>query len=67
MKSNFVKNLKPGDEVTWIDPDMGTCNATGIIQSIEILSVDNEITDDTVVKITFQDGRYIEAYPQELI
>ena len=51
--------LHSGDEVTWNDPDEGTCTCTFTIQSIQHHS-------DDLFKITKMDGGHLEALASEL-
>jgi hypothetical protein len=52
-------NLQYGDEVTWNDPDEGTCTRTGIISEIVWL-------DEETIDLTFQDGWTSQVRPEEL-
>ncbi len=60
-QNHWVRHLQPGDEVTWNDPDGGTCNHTGIISEIEYFG-----DDDNFARITMQDGWHAEVMLQEL-
>jgi hypothetical protein len=62
MTPRQVKDLKPGDEVKWNDPDRGICSAIIVIAHIEI---DGE-EDDSIVRLTGKDGSYLECYAHEL-
>jgi hypothetical protein len=59
MTLDQVRNLHPGDQVTWNDPDDGLCSKTAVIGSIEV-------DDDTVISIIWQDGGELECYAHEL-
>lgn len=54
-----VRKLQPGDEVTWSDPDAGTCSRTGRISTIEVRS-------DGFVRLTWADGADLECWAREL-
>lgn len=58
MKMKQVKQLHSGDEVTWNDPDNGTCSKTMIISSIA--------TKGDVVFIFDTKGYYLECLAKEL-
>jgi hypothetical protein len=58
MTIHDVKNLCPGDEVTWNDPDEGRCTRTGAIQYIKVTG--------NVVQITWNDGSDLECFAREL-
>lgn len=53
------KILKPGDKVTWNDPDHGLCSRTLTIRDITYLR-------GGVVQITDQFGGFVEAHLEEL-
>jgi hypothetical protein len=55
----WKRNLHPGDEITWNDPDAGRCSRRGIIQNIEYGEDDSAI-------ITFTDGSVIGVFLKEL-
>jgi len=56
--SRMIRNLKNGDEVTWTDPDNGTCTKTITIHEIHIKS--------GIVCITDTNGDYLECFASEL-
>lgn len=55
----WQRNLRPGDEVTWVDPDDGICSRTGRIAAIEFPA-------EGVARITWDDGTETEAPFSEL-
>jgi hypothetical protein len=58
MTATEAKNLKPGQEVFWKDPDDGACSKYLTIKEIEVR--------DDMVRITDEDGEYLECLPSEL-
>jgi hypothetical protein len=58
-EDDWRRQLHSGDEITWNDPDEGTCSRSGTILEIEYL-------DEDVAKITFTDGEYLEVLLEEL-
>lgn len=58
MQIRYIEQLRPGDEVTWTDPDNDECSRSMIISSIEI--------KEDFVCITDRDGNYLECFPSEL-
>lgn len=54
----WARQLDEGDEVTWNDPDGGTCNYTGTIQTI--------VWKGDVCQIRFKDGHMLDALEHEL-
>ena len=59
QRESFPGNLRPGDEVTWNDPDDGHCTRSGILSAIEFIGDDS-------ARITFQDGWSAEVLLSEL-
>ena len=57
---NEVKNLYPGDQVYWNDPDDDQTSRYYTIQHIEVLE------ESESVKITDKDGSELECYIHEL-
>ena len=57
--STWRRNLHPGDEVTWVDPDEGKCSRTGTIAQIKF-------KPDDSAWIMFTDGHEIECFLNEL-
>lgn len=51
--------IHPGDEVTWNDPDNGTCSRTGVVESVEF-------HENGIVELTMNDGWTVEAFVHEL-
>lgn len=62
---SWIATLKPGDRVTWNDPDDGLCSRTVAIKSIEI-QYDEDTGDIEHVAITDVDGSDLECLPDEL-
>lgn len=58
MTSRKVKDLQPGDQVYWSDPDDGLCSRMLTIQSIEV--------EGNIVCITDINNGYLECFPEEL-
>jgi hypothetical protein len=58
MTKKEVKELHPGDEVFWNDPDEGTCSKNIIILEIS--------TKGDIVCITGDDGADLECFAHEL-
>ena len=56
--------LSVGDEVYWEDPDEGL--SSGYYAVVEILSEDNQIFDDTIIKIKNEAGSHAEVFFHEL-
>jgi hypothetical protein len=58
MTQEEVKNLHPGDEVFWNDPDEGLCSRVYRIASIRVIG--------EVVQITDVEGDALECLAEEL-
>ena len=58
MTSEEARNLQPGDEVFWTDPDDGVCSRIYEIRTIEVY--------DEIVVITEPDGSSLECFASEL-
>ena len=58
MKISRVRNLHPGDEVFWNDPDGGVCSRSLVISSIVIVGEVIIIFDD--------EGGTLECFAVEL-
>lgn len=63
MTYKEVKQLHPGDEVYWSDPDDGLCSRHLQIQTIDV-GVDSG--DNTVISITEDDESVVEVFLREL-
>ena len=63
MTYNEAKQLHPGDEVYWNDPDDGACSRHLTILTIDV-HPDNG--PDTVVSIMEVDGSVVECFLKEL-
>lgn len=60
MTVQYIRdNIFEGDEVTWNDPDEGTCTRTGILSDIEYIGGET-------FRIVFEDGWETEVYAEEL-
>ena len=57
MTIEQAKELQPGDEVKWNDPDNGICSKILTIGSIVV---------DGVCKINEKNGGYLECFAHEL-
>lgn len=60
MVLKTVKQLRPGDEVHWTDPDDGECGRAYTIASIEIFPESHS------VRIVEDTGDVLEAFIHEL-
>jgi hypothetical protein len=58
-RSDWRFRLHAGDEVTWNDPDGGSCSFTGIVSELVY-------KPDSSAWILFSDGHEIEVYLEEL-
>jgi hypothetical protein len=59
MKNNdWRKHLHSGDEVTWNDPDNGTCSRTDVIQDIVY-------GEDDTAWIQWKDGSEVQVFLSE--
>jgi hypothetical protein len=57
--SDWRRNLRGGDEVTWNDPDDGLCSRQGVINLIKY-------TGQNTATITWEDGDVTEVFLSEL-
>lgn len=65
MTLKEVRDLHPGDEVFWTDPDAGACSRYYTIQSIEV-SNDMSLGDLTTIRIVDVAGDVLECFAGEL-
>lgn len=68
MTLDQVRQIQPGDQVFWNDPDEGTCSRVLTVQTIEI-NVDSEDDGedmDIIVSIMEPGGSVVECYAHEL-
>lgn len=71
MTVKEARDLKPGDEVLWTDPDDGgdpdrSCTRWGAIKHIHIPPMEESDGFDTIISITWCDDSCLEAYACEL-
>lgn len=59
MSIKQAKDLRPGDQVTWNDPDEGRCSKTLTIEQIVVRS-------DGICMIGDTTGAYLECFAHEL-
>lgn len=65
MKLNEIKQLDVGDEVSWEDPDDGTCS--GIFFVTEIVTENGRLANmEDVLIIRNDQGSVVEVYASEL-
>jgi hypothetical protein len=60
LDRDWRTRLRTGDEVTWNDPDNGTCTRTDIIASIRYIG------DGESAVITWANGDVVEVFMDEL-
>ena len=58
MDLREVRDLRPGDEIFWNDPDEGLCSRYITIQEIDL--------EGDMLCILDKDGGYLECFPHEL-
>jgi hypothetical protein len=63
MTVEQIRQLRPGDEVFWNDPDQGLCSRTVKVSAIEIY---NEEDGDCSMLITSPDGDDLACFASEL-
>lgn len=61
-----ARELKPGDTVTWNDPDHGICSHTGPLLYIDIPPFDPDEGDDVIIALAFENGGEVECFAHEL-
>jgi len=59
MQISKIKQLHPGDEVFWNDPDEGACSRVYKIRTIELVT-------PNMVRIEDVDGGVLECFAREL-
>lgn len=59
MTIKQARELNPGDEVFWKDPDQGLCSKAIVIDTIIV-------EDDGIVKLSDRNGGYLECWVHEL-
>lgn len=63
MKIDDAKELCPGDEVYWNDPDDGACSRYYVIHTIELRC---HVGVGDIARIVEQDGSVLECFISEL-
>jgi hypothetical protein len=63
-RKELLKNLQPGDEVFWTDPDDGISSGTYKVTGVN--SDGEEVTEDTIITLRNDQGSEVEALAHEL-
>lgn len=66
MTIDQVRQLKPGDIVTWNDPDGGICSRTSQIRYVRLAHDEDLEPEEMAVSIEWANGGYIQCFASEL-